>query len=63
MDGHENVDELAGLNLVCSGEQLEQLLCASSKTFEPVSMTTLLSSQIRCWPFPFVVDKVQGDSQ
>lgn len=42
LDGQENVEELAGSNLLCSGEQLEQLLCGSSRMFEPVSMTTVL---------------------
>lgn len=42
LDGQENVDELAGSNLLCSGEQLEQLLCGSSRMSEPVSMTTVL---------------------
>lgn len=42
LDCQENVVELDGSNLLCSGEQLEQLLCGSNRTFEPVSMTTVL---------------------
>lgn len=59
LDGQENVDEVAGLNLLCSAEQLEQLLCGSSRIFEPVSITTVLVRQVR-W---FMGDKSEGSLQ